>query len=150
MGLTPLDIQNKDFKKSVRGYSEREVDEFLDQVCMEFEQLYRENNDLKEKVQGLKELLSNYKEMEDSLKSSIILAQKTADEAIVNSKKESEVIIREAEITARRIIEKGYEKANDAELKFAELKQTTQIFKTRLKTLLESQLEILQEDIFGS
>ena len=150
MGLTPLDIQNKEFKKSLRGYNEREVDEFLDQVCFEFEQLYRESAELKDKVENLKELLYDYKEMEDSLKNSIILAQKTGEEVIVSAKKEAEIIISEAEISARKIIEKCYEKANESQVKLEEIKQSSQIFKTRLKTLIESQLDILKDETFTS
>ena len=50
MKLTPMDINNKEFKRGLRGYNPEEVDEFLDEVIENYEQLYKDNSKLKEKV----------------------------------------------------------------------------------------------------
>ncbi len=78
--LTPLDIHNKEFKKGFRGYDESEVDEFLDLIVAEFERLVRQNDELQATISGLESRLEHYKGLEETLKNSIVLAQKTADE----------------------------------------------------------------------
>jgi len=58
--ITPLDIQNKEFRRSIRGYNEAEVDEFLDEVMKDFEKLYKENMELKDKILVLNEQIDRY------------------------------------------------------------------------------------------
>ena len=70
--LTPIDIENKDFKKSLRGYKEDDVDEFLDIVKEDFETLYRENLDLKEKIKLYQEQVSRYKSIEETLNKTLL------------------------------------------------------------------------------
>ena len=65
--LTPLDIHNKEFSKSVRGYKPEEVDAFLDEIIKDFESLFRENHDMKEKVKKAQEETERVKELESSL-----------------------------------------------------------------------------------
>ena len=50
MALTPMDIHNKEFARSFRGYDDEEVDRFLDEIIEEFERLYKENLELKERL----------------------------------------------------------------------------------------------------
>ena len=69
--ITSMDIENKEFKKGFRGYHEEEVDEFLDLVKEDFENLYRENLDLKEKLKLYQEQVSRYKSIEDTLKETL-------------------------------------------------------------------------------
>ena len=66
--LTPLDIESKEFKRAPLGYSMNEVDRFLDEVILQYEKLYRENIDLKDKMVVLNERIQNYKAMEQTLK----------------------------------------------------------------------------------
>ena len=78
--FTPVDIQTVEFKKSAFGYSTDEVDKFLDDLGDEFEKLYKENSKLIDKVQGLTEIVRYFKDLEDSIKNSIVLAERNAED----------------------------------------------------------------------
>ena len=99
--LTALDIHNKEFKRSFRGYSEDEVDEFLDQVVKDYEKLYRDNIELKETLDRVNSKLEHFQHMENTLHNTLVIAQETAEEVKLNAKKESELQLKEAEIRAQ-------------------------------------------------
>ena len=75
--LTPLDIHNKEFKRSFRGYNEDEIDDFLDQVVNDYEKLFRENDNLKEELSRMKKDNAQYQKLENNLKETLLIAQKT-------------------------------------------------------------------------
>ncbi|HLT55141.1 MAG TPA: DivIVA domain-containing protein, partial [Bacillota bacterium] len=87
MPLTPLDIHNKEFTKSFRGYDEDEVNEFLDQVVKDYEIVIREKRALEEKVNQLNERLNHFTNIEETLNKSILVAQETAEELKSNAAK---------------------------------------------------------------
>lgn len=141
--ITPMDIRNKEFKKAFKGYKEDEVDEFLDKVIGDYERIYRENIELKDRISIDNERIESYNSMEKSLQSTLLIAQTTAEDIISNSRKKAEMIIKEAEEQARRIIEDANTNVIKVNKDFEELKKEVQVFKTRFKTLLESELEAL-------
>ncbi|NBI29437.1 DivIVA domain-containing protein [Chengkuizengella marina] len=145
MSLTPLDIHNREFSKAFRGYDEDEVNEFLQQIIKDYEVLIRENKDLKEQVGAMKEKLEHFSNIEDTLSQTIIVAQNTADEVKSNSKKEAELIIRESEKNADRIINESLAKSRKIALDNEELKKQASIYRTRFRSLLEAQLEMLND-----
>lgn len=145
--LTPMEIHNKEFKKGMRGYKEEDVDEFLDKVVADFERLYRENGELKDKISVVNERIDNYSLMEKTLQNTLVVAQTTAEEVVVNARKKSEVIIREAEEQAKRIIEEANNSVVEVHREYENLKKEVQVFKTRFKTLLESELEALNTNL---
>ncbi|GIP36406.1 DivIVA domain-containing protein [Paenibacillus sp. J2TS4] len=146
MPLTPLDIHNKEFKRTFRGYDEDEVNEFLDQVIKDYESLIRDNKELTQQVQALQERLDHFSNIEESLSKTIIVAQEAADEVKTNSKKEAELIIREAQKNADRIINESLVKSGKVALEIEELKKQAAVYRTRFRTLLEAQLELLNAD----
>lgn len=146
MPLTPLDIHNKEFSRRIRGYDEDEVNEFLDQVIKDYEALIRENNELKEQVAALQEKLDHFANIEETLSKTIIVAQETADELKNNSKKEAQLILKEAEKNADRIINEALAKSRKIALEMEELKKQATIYRTRFRTLLEAQLEMLKDE----
>ena len=79
--LTPLDIENKKFSKQiVNGYSVEEVDDFLDDLTKDYEKLYKEVADSKNKLEDMQESISKYKNIESTLQNTLVMAQNTADE----------------------------------------------------------------------
>jgi len=146
MPLTPMEIHNKEFSKSFRGYNEDEVDQFLDKIVEEFEKLYKENLELKDKVEALGNQLGHYKTIENTLKETLITAQKTADEVAAAAQKKAELIIREAEEQGRKIIEQANAQVMDIRKEYEEVRKQMQIFRTRFRTLLEAQLELISEE----
>ncbi|NLN14418.1 MAG: DivIVA domain-containing protein, partial [Tissierellia bacterium] len=105
--ITPLDIQKKEFKKAIRGYDPKDVDSFLDELLIDYENIYKENIELKDKVNLLADQIRQYKTLEETLKDTLIVAQSTADEVTSSARKKAENIIEEAEIKGQRLIEKA-------------------------------------------
>jgi cell division initiation protein len=103
MNLIPKDIKKRDFKKSLRGYDVDEVDAFLETISSHYEKLLVDNKNLTEKVKSLLADIEIYKENESNLQKAIIKAQDIAEEVIQNAKKRSEIIIKEAELDARKV-----------------------------------------------
>src|SRR5690606_11861467 len=146
MPLTPLDIHNKEFTRSFRGYDEDEVNEFLDQVIKDYEIVIREKKELKERIEQMNERLSHFTNIEETLNKSILIAQETAEELKGNASKESKLIIKEAEKNADRIINEALSKSRKISIEVEELKKQAKVFRTRLKMLVEAQLDMIGTD----
>lgn len=144
--LTPLDIENKKFaKQMMNGYNVDEVDEFLDQITLDYERLYKENADLKKNNEELTSSMSQYKAVEETLKSTLIMAQSTAEEVKSVARKEAEQIINEAETAAKASVATL---ENEILLKKKELEDVEKqfdVYKAKMESLLISQLELLKE-----
>ncbi|TCO78964.1 DivIVA domain-containing protein [Marinisporobacter balticus] len=139
--ITPLEIQNKEFKKGMRGYKENEVDEFLDKIIVDYESLYKENIELKDKITMLNDQIGKYENLEKTLNNTLVFAQSTAEEVAQNAQKKAELIINEAENNAQKIMDGANSEVIKIKREYEEGKKQLQIFKTRFKTLLEAQLE---------
>lgn len=146
MPLTPLDIHNKEFSRGLRGYDVDEVNEFLDQVIKDYEALMRDNESLQAKVNELTDKMEHYSDIEESLKKSILVAEKTAEEIKRNANKEAELIIREAEKNADRIINEALSRTRKIAIEVEELKKQAAVYRTRFRMLIEAQLEMLNHD----
>jgi cell division initiation protein len=143
MPLTPLDIHNKEFSRRLRGYDEDEVNEFLDQVIKDYESVIRENKELQNQLLAVQEKLDHFANIEETLSKTIIVAQEAADEVRNNAKKEAQLIIKEAEKNADRIINESLSKSRRVSLEVEELKKQASIYRARFRTLVEAQLELL-------
>ncbi|NLW22601.1 MAG: DivIVA domain-containing protein [Tissierellia bacterium] len=143
--ITPLEIQNKEFKKSFRGYKESEVDQFLDDIVEDYEKLYKENIELKDKILLLNEKIKQYTNLEETLKETLIVAQSTADEVISSARQKADIIIQDAERTAKKIVDAANEEVRNIRKEYEYLKKEIFIFKTRYKSFIEAQLLTLDE-----
>ncbi|SEN13025.1 DivIVA domain-containing protein [Paenibacillus sp. OV219] len=150
MPLTPLDIHNKEFGRRLRGYDEDEVNEFLDQVIKDYEALIRENKEIQNQALSLQEKLNHFSSIEETLSKTIIVAQEAADEVRGNAKKEAQLIVKEAEKNADRIINESLSKSRRVALEVEELKKQASIYRARFRTLVEAQLELLSHDSWDS
>lgn len=139
--ITPLEIQNKEFKKSIRGYRENEVDEFLDLIMIDYEKIYKENIELKDKITLLNEQISKYRNLEKTLNDTLVVAQSTAEEVKSNAHRKAELIIQQSEIDAQQIIDAANKKVMEIKREYEEIKKQVHIFQIKFRTLLESQLE---------
>lgn len=90
--ITPLDIQNKEFKRAlIRGYRTKEVDIYLDSINDNYEKLYKENIELKDKIGILTDQIRQYNNLEETLKSTLVIAQSTADDVTGSARKKSRI-----------------------------------------------------------
>ncbi|MNJ44087.1 Septum site-determining protein DivIVA [compost metagenome] len=146
MPLTPLDIHNKEFSRRIRGYDEDEVNEFLDQVIKDYEIVIRENKELQNQILAVQERLDHFANIEETLSKTIIVAQEAADEVRNNAKKEAQLIVKEAEKNADRIINESLAKSRKIAMEVEELKKQASIYRARFRTLVEAQLDLLSHD----
>ena len=144
--LTPLDIENKRFSKKFNGYSVDEVDDFLDQLTLEYEKLYKENNEYKNKVEQSEKDLEHYKNVEQTLQNTLVMAQTTADDVKNMAQKQAEQIIRDAQTEARRSVDDLNKQEIEMTRKIEEMKKQFEVYKAKMEALLISQLEMLQDD----
>ena len=95
--LTPLDIENKKFqRKMMNGYNVDEVDDFLDEITVDYEKLYKENTELRAEIERSKSDIDKYKTIEQTLQNTLVMAQKTADEIKDAAQEEADNIIKNA------------------------------------------------------
>lgn len=146
MVLSPLDIHNKEFTRGFRGYNEDEVNEFLDQIIKDYEITIREKKDLEDEVKELNEKIGHFVNIEDTLNKSILIAQETAEELKASAKKEAKLIIKEAEKNADRIINEALGKSRKIAMEMEGLQRQSKVYRTRLKMLIEAQLEMVNND----
>ena len=145
--LTPNDIENKVFKKAkMKGYDIDDVEDFLEQLLADYELLYKENAEIKDKFNAMQESISYYKSVEEGINKTIENAQSTADNMKEVAKREAETIKQEAEADARKHIEELNNEIRRKEELLEDKKKQMQIYRIRVSSMLEAQLKILNED----
>lgn len=145
--ITPLEIQNKIFSRGIRGYKEVEVDEFLDRVIDSYEQVVNENIELKERVRLLNEQLEKYNTIEKTLNETLLVAQSTAQDVAHNANKKAQLIIDQAEEKGRIIIDDANSKVSSIQSEYMSSKKDLQLFMSKFKSLLQTQLEIVEKSM---
>lgn len=142
MPLTPIDIENKEFRKAVRGYSTEEVDKFLQNVSKEFEGTYSENFELREKLQRLEAELKQYKQLESTLQQTMVFAQQTAEDVKQAARHEAELLLKEAEQEKVKRLGEAQKKWESVNEEIEELQKRRELIRTQLKSFLRAQLEL--------
>ena len=144
--ITPIDIDNKTFKKTkFGGYDINDVETFLVEVMKDFEKLYKENTELKDKVSTLQESVSYYKSLEDGVNKTIVNAQTAADELKKAAEREIAMIKKEAKIDTQKELENIKEEIIKKQVELEETKKQIKIYKIKERSILEAQLKILNE-----
>ena len=144
--ITPLDIENKRFaKQMMNGYNVDEVDDFLDELTIEYEKLYKENSELKANAEELTNNVGQYKSLETTLQNTLVMAQKTADEIQSVARQQADQIIKDAEFAARSSVEELNMQYAAKQRELDELKKQFDVYKAKMESLLISQLEILKD-----
>ena len=143
---TPLDIENKKFSKQMmNGYSVEEVDDFLDELTVDYEKIYKQSTESNTKIESLMQEFEKYKNIESTLQNTLIMAQSTADEIKKVAKQEADQLIREAQGKAK---EATMEIEKDIAIKTKELddlQKQFDVYKAKMESLLISQLELLKD-----
>ena len=143
---TPLDIENKKFaKQMMNGYSVEEVDNFLDELTLDYEKLYKESNENKGKISELEASLVKYKNLESTLQNTLVMAQSTADEIKKVAKQEAEQIVKDAQGTARGQLMELEQQITIKTKELEDLKKQMDVYKAKMESLLISQLELLKD-----
>lgn len=147
---TPIEIENLEFKTSILGYGKADVDDFINTVSEDYEKLYKENVALKDKNALLADAIKEYKSMETALRDTVVSAHSISDDIKKNAYKEAENIVIEAKNKADEMKNEAAKILTEAEAKVAELKQEYGIYKARMKSIVQSQLEVLEDENFDN
>ena len=143
---TPLDIENKKFaKQMMNGYSVEEVDNFLDELTLDYEKLYKESNENKGKISELEASLVKYKNLETTLQNTLVMAQSTADEIKKVAKQEADQIVRDAQGTAKQQVMELEQQITIKTKELEDLQKQFDVYKAKMESLLISQLELIKE-----
>lgn len=145
MKLTPMDINNKEFKRVLRGYCPEEVDEFLDQIVEEYEILFKENTALKEKLENSNDKIEHYSKIENTIQNTLLLAQNTAEQAKANAQKEADVIIKSANDTAQRILDKAHNDVIQINDEYDRVKQEFTKFRAKFRSFMNFQIDTFDD-----
>lgn len=145
----PEDITNKDFKKAFRGFDQMEVLLFLDELRDEYEEILKENDALKEKVALFEGQISKYTNIETTLKETLITAQTAAEDTTSAANRKAKIIVQEAELNARQIIENANNEVVRIRTEYNELIKEFKIFRNKFLSLLEDEARNVDEIFSG-
>lgn len=143
--ITPVDLENKEFKKGFRGYDIDEVETFLTELSKDYAKSYRENASLKDKNAILTDAIENYKEMEETMRSAIISAQRTSEEILRNAHEQADTIIKEAKLKASEIMNELEKDAQAKKRETEEIEGRNMLLRAKLKAVLNTYLGMLDE-----
>jgi cell division initiation protein len=146
MRITPLDIQQKQFPMKFRGFDVEEVYAFLEVIREEMEELLRENANLKENVQRADVQVREFKDMETTLRETLMTAQQMVEDYKINARKEAELLVREAEVMADGMLKEAHEKVIKIHEDITDMKGIRRHFKEELRRLIENHLTMLNFD----
>lgn len=144
--LTPLDIENKKFaKQMMNGYSVEEVDDLLDELTEDYEKLYKESTENKNKLDELQENVGKYKNIENTLQNTLVMAQTAAEDMKNAAKKEADQIVNEAQTEAKQAVAELNQEITLKKKELEDLEKQLDVYKAKMESLLISQLELLKE-----
>lgn len=145
MKLTPLDIHHKEFRHSLRGYSEEEVDAFLDEVADEFERLFKENIDLSEKLDSARDQVRGFEAQKETLHNTMVAAQRSAEDIVSKAREEAATVLRDAEVKSKEIIHNALTQKQKVQAELVRIKDAEAAFRTEFKKMLETHLSGVKE-----
>lgn len=144
--LTPLDIENKRFAKQImNGYSVEEVDDFLDEIGLDFAKKQKELTEAYKEVEELRKSLEHYKNIEGTLQNTLLMAQSTAEEVKNVAKQKAEQIIEEAKANSEKDVLTLNSQILVKKKELEDLQKQFDIYKAKMESLLISQLELIKE-----
>ena len=144
--ITPLDIENKKFaKQMMNGYSVVEVDDFLDELTVDYSKNYKELTELRSKIDELNNSLAHYKSIESTLQSTLVMAQTTAEEVKNVAKQKADQIVDEAKSSAQKQVDELNSQVIMKQKELDDVKKQFDIYKAKMESLLISQLELIKD-----
>jgi cell division initiation protein len=143
MKLTPLDIHHKEFRNSIRGYNQEEVDQFLDEVADEFERLFKENVDLSERLEAANDKVRSYADMEKTLHNTMLAAQQSSEDIKSKALVEADSLLKDAELKAKELVQGALAEKQKTQAEFMRIKQAEDEFRMAFRNVLERHMREL-------
>ena len=144
MKITPLDIQQQQFKTRFRGFDVREVDAFLEQMADSFESLQGENKRLQQEIRRLQVEGQGYREREEGFKRAMLNSQKVLEQMKQNARKSAELVVAEAEVKAEKILNRAQNRLAQLHEDIAELKRQRLQIEVQIRSVIESHSKLLE------
>ncbi|HEY8500258.1 MAG TPA: DivIVA domain-containing protein [Clostridia bacterium] len=146
MNFTPNDLSNIIFRKSVMGgLNEDQVYDVIQKIIEDYSDYIREMMKAKDQIMELKDRLSHYEKIEETLKNSLVLAQQSSSEIVANAEKKAENIINDAQAKSRSIIEEGNREVVKIQFEFERLKKDMSVYTGKAAAILQAQMKLLDE-----
>lgn len=144
--LTPLDIENKKFSKQImNGYNVDEVDDFLDEIGVDFAKKQKEVNEAFKKIEELNASLEHYKNIEETLQNTLLMAQSTAEEVKNIAKQKADQIVTDAKASSQKEVDFIQNQILMKKKELEDVQKQFDIYKAKMESLLISQLELIKE-----
>lgn len=147
MRITPIDIQQHQFKSRLMGYDKAGVDQYLEILAGEIERILRQNQDLQEELARTRSTLNEMREREATLKETLLTTQKVTDELKANARREAELVLTEAELRAERLMHGAEERRLQLLDEIQEIRRQKIDFETSLRSLLEKHVRMLDLNV---
>lgn len=143
--ITPLEMEKLEFETKLGGYKKDSVDGVFQVIKSDYEKIYKENIELRDKISVLEGLVSKYKDMEDTMQSAIILAQQSADNAMAAAREKADAIMKEAEAKAIAYESEQVARRESIKASITSLEKDLSVFVAKNISLLQSQIDILNK-----
>ena len=144
--LTPLDIEKKKFSKQImNGYIVEEVDDFLDEIGVDFAKKQKEVNEASKKIEELNASLEHYKNIESTLQNTLLMAQSTAEEVKNIAKQKADQIVTDAKASSQKEVDFIQNQILMKKKELEDVQKQFDIYKAKMESLLISQLELIKE-----
>ena len=144
--LTPLDIENKRFaKQMMNGYSVEEVDDFLDEIGVDYAKKNKELTEANRKIEEISAEMEKYKTLESTLQNTLVMAQSTAEEVKKVANQQAEQILTEAKSSAQKEVDSLEQQITYKRKELEDVQKQFDIYKAKMESLLISQLELIKD-----
>lgn len=150
MKISPMEIRQQEFSKKMRGFDPDEVSPFLEKLADDLDELQKENESLKIQVDELNEQLAEFKKIEKNLQDTLLKAQESSTKSLESSKRQTNLMIKEAELKSAQIIEKARESANEIRSAVVNLREEKDLLIAKIKAIVNSQANLLETKVEGA
>lgn len=147
MEISPLEITQREFGRKLRGLDPDEVRAFLEQVAEEMTRLLQQATDQTSLVQRLEAQIRGLQEREDAVRDTLVTAQKMTEDIKGGAKREADLIVKEAELRAEKLLEQAHQKLGQVHAEIAELRRQRDLFAARLRGHLKTHNDLLDAAI---
>lgn len=144
MTVSKIDLLNKQFSRSMLGYSRMEVDQFMLELAEVLGDSADAQKEMRKKIKRLERTLKEYRQRDETLRDTLVSTQKMVDDLKVTASKEAQIIMDEARTKADATVQKGHNRLAQIHEEIESLKRTRTQFEIQLKGLLNSHLEMLE------
>ena len=144
MKISSIDIQRQKFQVKLKGYDQEEVRNFLITVAEQIEERSRENDVYKQEIDRLREVLTDYEDRDRILRNTLVTAQQTSEAMLANTKREAELIVKEAEFKAIKIMEHAQNQALKIQKDMLDLKLQRKVLQDKIQTSIQIMQKILE------